>query len=344
MRIVLFGMSAVSYWLSASRRPDRNSDVGGACLKHCNPTARAVDYVAAVLPQIPEPYHCLAPVNSRRLTGLPVLHTSRATYAKGSFCLIADGIYAASPELCLLQIASSVSLHELVKVGSALCGTFRIDPMSPGGLSTRRPLTTRKRIAAYVKAQAGLNGVKAARRALPHVFERAASPPEVFLCMVLGLPRLYGGYGLDAGKVNHCMVPSKKAKALSGRSFLVPDLCWPETRLAIEYDSNSEHLSGTQAARDAKKRLALEHDGFRIITVTTSQLGCAADMRSVAEEVARHNGVPLRIRGKQFARKHGELYRAGWSLARYSRAKWLVDGSRKEKEAAEVVPDFDSRA
>ena len=162
--------------------------------------------------------------------------------------------------------------------------------------------------------------------------------------MVLGLPRLYGGYGLDAGKVNHCMVPSKKAKALSGRSFLVPDLCWPETRLAIEYDSNSEHLSGTQAARDAKKRLALEHDGFRIITVTTSQLGCAADMRSVAEEVARHNGVPLRIRGKQFARKHGELYRAGWSLARYSRAEWLVDGSRKEKEVAEVVPDFDSRA
>ncbi len=324
MRLVLFGVSALAYWLTASALPDRGNAAGGKCVARCAPASLALDHVSACFPQIPEPYHCLVPGACRPCGARAVTHISRRSYAKGSFYRIADGLYVSSPELCFVQVAQDASLPELVKVGSALCGTFRLDPAERGGLATRQRLTTQKRLAAFVRSNGGLKGVKMARRALPLLVEKAASPPEVFLRMVLGLPRRCGGYELVGSDVNQRMAVSKKARVMSDRGTLVPDLLWPDHRVAVEYDSNSEHLTSSQVARDAKKRLALAHDGFKVFTVTLQQLRDPRSMRHVAEEIAREIGRPLRIRGQQFPAKHAALYRTGWSLNRYCRDHWLA--------------------
>lgn len=324
MRLVLFGVSSLAYWLTAAAPPDRENAVSGKCIARCAPSSLILDHVSARFPQIPEPYHCLAPGACRSCGARAAVHISRRPYAKGSFYRIADGLYVSSPELCFVQVAQGASLHELVKVGSALCGTFRLAPTQGGGLSSRERLTTRKRLAAFVRSNAGLKGAKMARRALPLLVEKAASPPEIFLRMVLGLPRRCGGYELVGSDVNQRMTVSKKARAISDRGTLVPDLLWPDHRVAVEYDSDSEHLTSSQVARDAKKRLALAHDGFEVFTVTRQQLRDPHSMRHVAEEIAREIGHPLRIRGQQFPAKHAALYRTGWSLNRYCRDRWLA--------------------
>lgn len=326
MRIVLFGTSGFSYWLTVPQVPAWAHAVSGACLANCAPTSRSVEHVRANFPQLAEPFHCLVPESCRMPEGGAVRHVTRIAYGKGSFFRIADGVYVPSPELCFVQAASMVSLYELIKIGSVLCGGFYFDPAAIGGLSPREPLTTRRRLEAFVRKHAGLKGIKKARQALPLLAERAASPPEIFLRSVLGLPRVYGGYGLVGSVVNRRVNVSKKARSISGRQTLVPDLCWPDHRLAVEYDSNSEHLEAEQVTRDATKRLALAHDRFSVITVTTRQLASPISMRHVAEEIARRTGRPLRIRGEHFASKHAALYRAGWSLNGYCSSRWLSVG------------------
>ena len=68
-----------------------------------------------------------------------VTHVSIYPYREKPFVRIADGVYASCPELCFVQLALVLPLHELLKAGDALCGTFFIDPSSRNGLGSRTP-------------------------------------------------------------------------------------------------------------------------------------------------------------------------------------------------------------
>lgn len=318
MRAVLFGRSAVAHWLTADRPPDARRMDGG-CLERCNPSVRTVAHISMELPHIPEPYHCLVPGRYRRLSDKVVLHISQRRYAKGDFSHIAPGVFAACPELALAQLAPAVTLCELIAVASALCGTFCFRADAEGGLGHRSPLTSKRRIAAFVSKHAGLKGVKALRRALPHIVERAASPPEIFLLMVLGLPRLHGGYGLLGGRANRRMRLGRGARAIAGRETIVPDVHWLDEGVVLEYDSNAEHLTPAQVTRDSKKRLAYASRGLKVLTVTARQLYDAASMRHVAKELSRDLGRSLRIRGDSFGAKHAALYETAFCLNAYRR-------------------------
>ena len=138
---------------------------------------------------------------------------------------------------------------------------------------------------------------------------------------MLSIPHRYGGYALPGLEMNRRVRPSKKARKIAKRETLVPDLCHSESRLVIEYDSNAEHLTARQATLDATKRMALESDGLKVITVTTSQLASASAMRHVAQEAHARRGTRLRLRCKNFALRqkstlsaemvHGRLSRRG---------------------------------
>ena len=165
----------------------------------------------------------------------------------------------------------------------------------------------------------GLRGVSAARSALRFVVDGAASPPEAFLWSLLSIPHRYGGYAIPGLAMNRRM---KRGRRIAGRETLVPDISHSKSRLAIEYDSNSEHLDPCQISLDASKRLALEADGFKVISVTARQLASASAMKNVAEEAGKRVGRRLRIRGKGFKDAQRKLYRVGWSLRDYHRCEW----------------------
>lgn len=320
MRLVLHGLSALPVLLSSYAIDHQRGD--HKVLHDCFPDPAALAYLSHTLPQVKPPYWFLAPSWRAPREDYRVVSTAYA-YPAGSFYKVASGLYAAAPELCFVQLGKRVSRIELILYGSALCGTFVIDPAAHGGLGKRRPLTTSRRIAKFIAQNSHLTGIANARSALPYLVDNAASPPEIFLHMALSLPHFMGGFELPDCKTNHRIALNPRAHAIARRRTLVPDCCWPEKWLAVEYDSNAEHLTGPQVTQDATKRLALEAEGFRVMTVTTRQLVDRARMGSIAQEIARHLGIRLRIRSAKFPHRQVELFRRGWSLDRLFDPGWL---------------------
>lgn len=319
MRAFLYGISSFSHWLTVEGRPDASCVVGASALKSCEPHLQVVEYLGEAFPHIPQPYHVLVPAKAKSSVPAAVAHQSLFAYQGKPFIRIGNGVFASCPELCFVQLALSLPFHELVKAGNALCGGFFLDSASPSGLGKRAPVTSRRRIEAFIRRNAGLYGTKPARLALNSVVDNAASPPEAFLWSVLSLPQRYGGYGIPGLIMNRRITPSRRAQRIARRATLIPDVSHLETRLAIEYDSNSEHLTPAQITRDATKRMALEADRFKVISVTTRQLSSPHEMRSVADQASKHIGYRLQIRGKHFDEAHRRLYATGWSLASYLR-------------------------
>lgn len=314
MRIFLHGISSFSYWLTAQLNPRAGETVSAQALRDCEPTLKSLKHLSGCLPFVPRPYQVTTPSEERRVPANVVRHVCVKRPKGKAFCRVADGVYVSSPELCFIQLGCALSFHELVRAGSVLCGCFRIDPSENGKLRERSRLTTKRRMEAFVRANPGLPGIKNVRRALPWLVEGAASPPEVFLAMVLGMPFRFGGFQVEGLMANRRLVPTQKAQALARRATLVPDLLLPDTRLAIEYDSTAEHASSRQLSRDAQKRLALEADGYKVVTVTTRQLADRAALRGIAEQIYEHVGRRLRPQSQFFDARQAQLFQMGWSL------------------------------
>lgn len=306
MRIVFYGQSAFSYWLTASSCAPPEARVGMRFLKDCEPTPDAISYLEQMFPRIPQPYHVLVDKRTKKRLREAALHLCVYRPAARSFCRIAAGVLVSSPELCLVQLARAFNFAELLFAANILCGIF-YKSAHDGSLQKRSSLTSKRKIGTFLGNNPGIPGSEAVRRVLPYVTEGVASPPEAVIAMMLGLPFRLGGFQLDEFQMNCRITPSLKARAIAGRATLVPDVLFADARLALEYDSTAEHTSGNQLARDSKKRLALEADGYKVITVTAGQLRSAADMQLVAREVYRHLGRRFRPRSGSFDRRQREV-------------------------------------
>lgn len=322
MRAFLYGTSAFSFWLTFPRDVGTLSHVDRSALKDCAPTTQLVDHLVKTLPQLPRPYELLVPARTNWPIEDTRAHASTFALCGKPFLRIANGIFAASPELCFVQLARTMSSHELIRAGNALCGLFYLDPTRRGGLGSGHPLTTAHKLASFIERNAGLPGVKAARKALPFLCEKTASPPESFLSMLLELPHRLGGFNLSGFQANQRLASGRKTQTMTDRGSLVPDLLHRESKLAIEYDSNAEHLTSRQVSRDSTKRLALEAKGFKVITVTTKQLASPTAMRHVAEQAAQRRGRRLNPKSTSFDGNQQRLFDLGWNLNSYLSPLW----------------------
>lgn len=333
MRLALYGRTAFSLLMTADHL-DSTTAAPADILRGCAPNAASLAYAHQQLPQLPAPLHLQ--VDRWGESGVQpsfVVHRTSRFLPKGSFLHAASGLYVAAPELCLAQIALHSTCVETVFLGSILCGSFKIEPRAQGGLASRSPITSIAAIRRFIERNAGIDGIQTLRQCLPYLTEKAASPPEVFLRMTLTLPTHLGGFGLPNAHVNRRITPTRRAQKIAQRKTLVPDLSWPDLKLDIEYDSDSLHLTGRQAMLDATKRLALESDGHKVITVTPLQLGNITCMEDVAREVNRRAGRRTRIRGRHFSAKQRELFRLDWSLSSFFDPTWLA-GAKTEPPAS----------
>ena len=313
MRLALYGKTALSILMTLTSLPQDRADARGT-LRHCGPTDQAVRYALERWPHLGLPLHLLTDRWERTVGETVSLHSLRTALPSGSLVKIDNGIYAPTPELCLVQLARHCSDHELILYGGLLCGSFAIDPDA-------------------------VPGTKALRRCLPHITEGAASPPEVFLRMVLVLPHRLGGFNLTGATINRQVNLGKRAQNIAGRLFPVPDLCWPEHRLDVEYDADSVHLTSRQALLDATKRLALEAEGFKVVTVTSLQLGNSHHMTNIAREVGCRLGRTMRIRSTRFTASQQALFNLDWSLQTL-----FPSEGRKSRETAHHAKDVRTSA
>lgn len=327
MRLVFYGRSAFALMMSVPTLEKIQAPVND--IAHtCSPTAASLAYARRQFPQLPQHVHLLSnswrgPSDQQNFS----VHRTRCHMQDESLLKVGSGLYIASPELCLAQIARSASLQEIILLGSALCGSFQIEPDAPGGLVKRQPVSSIASLRKFADSNRGMKGVSLLRQCLDHLNENAASPPEIFLRMVLTLPGRLGGFGMTDAQTNHRLELSRRGQKLSGRKTLVPDLFWPDQKIAIEYDSDAFHLSGRQLMLDATKRLALEAEGCKVITVTSPQLGSPELMTDVAKEAFRSTGKRHRTRSERFPAAQRELFSLNWSLSSIFEPLWLQQRS-----------------
>ena len=333
MRLVLYGESGAAYWLCADLTCAKPRKDSSAVLEDDAPGKASCSYLLRQFPGLAQPVHCLSTRKTRGGGSFWKTHFTSYAYPPNSFWHIGSGLYVPSPELCFVQACTTTTDHRALKIGAALCGTFSVRPQSPAGLARREPLTTPGRIQKYIDRASCLHGAKKAARLARHIPQNAASPPEAFLCLVLALPGRWGGYHLPPPLMNKRLKSGRKSRAITQRKSLVPDLYWPQAKVALEFDSDAIHLSSAQATRDSTKRLALENSGHRTVTVTTNQLASRDRMSHIAQRIGQELGHISRNRSRDFSCQQNALFAEGWSLNWLFDPAWLANESAHEQRA-----------
>ena len=80
-----------------------------------------------------------------------------------------------------------------------------------------------------------------------------------------------GGCGIPHPQLNPRIDLPAHVQRLTGNSVLFPDLFWPDTNIAVEYDSDKWHTGSSRIANDARRRNILVHLGITEICITKRQ-------------------------------------------------------------------------
>lgn len=212
-----------------------------------------------------------------------------------------------------MQLASVLSVVELVEVGIELCATYAVDPREATGMRNRvNPLLSTTVLRRCAAKMAGSHGAKTARSALRYIADGSASPMETTLTMLLCLSRAQGGYGLPMPQLNRRVNTRSRGTATRGKvqvadTYRLCDLYWSDVKLGVEFDSSSHHTGESKISRDADRRSELGLVNVSIITVTGGQLFDSRAFDRVARLIAKTMGAPLRIRRNGWMTKRFEL-------------------------------------
>lgn len=246
-------------------------------------------------------------------------HIRSAPYPERSFYRLDEGVYVASPELCLMQLASKLSVCETVKLAMELCGAYAIDTLNPDPGFYRSPAhTSAKKLKSYADRL-----YRSGSRAKPTQFLRwvadgAASPRETALYMLLCMPPRFGGYGLAMPELNRRIDFSFADKLMSGKDHYDCDLYWESSKIAVEYDSALHHTLQEKQEADAIRRNMLEYKGVQVIVATRKQVNSPAQFDKLARQIASAVGKRLRIPEKKHIAARQELRKTllQWDIAR----------------------------
>lgn len=220
-----------------------------------------------------------------------------------SFVEAGGGFLLSTPEFCFLQMAGRLSFAKLVLLGYELCGTYALSENGPAQ-RTDAPLASALKLQAFSEGAAGARGRKMALLASRYVMDGSASPMESMLAMMLCLPYGRGGYGLPAPSLNHRVTIPKRERKRADRAYCECDLCWPEARLAVEYDSDLYHSSEARHDSDSKRRNTLAALDFTVITVSRGQIVDAGSFNRLANQLAKMLRKRLRYQDPAFTQAH----------------------------------------
>lgn len=213
-------------------------------------------------------------------------------FPPGSFVSDPRGFIAPAPELLALLLARDLTPGRYLMVASELCGFYSLgaagtqafaSPQLTAGemvTSCSRDLMASRQDA----AQRMPRGTRHALRLLPHAVERAASPAEAALALLLSLPSEMGGFGLPAPALNQAIVV--------GGSEYVCDLSWNNGSCLLEYQG-ATHKQRWRRVADRRKGNWLRADGRVLLEAGREELMSLEGMNQLAEALARALGVSL---------------------------------------------------
>lgn len=323
MDIVIGYESALAYWRSVGPGFLRDSKA------RRNATLRAQKVLAACeKPRLEggnrRPAGCRLPVqvlvgkDAMRTRTKSVTGSVWATLPERSIVDAGMGFLVSSPEFCFLQMATRLSLARLILLGFELCGTYAIVDDGPAQ-NRQESLTSVAKLRAFVQASPHASGRTKALRALRYCMDGSASPMETVLTMLLCLPYGLGGYGLVQPFLNYRVDVPSGMRRVADRGYCLADLCWPEAKLCVEYDSREYHVEPERQESDSRRRNTLVALGFTMIVVSRGQIADSGAFNRLAHQVAQQTGKRLRYKDPEFTRKHralrDELFEALYSSA-----------------------------
>ena len=215
--------------------------------------------------------------NCRRSSHFHEVRAWTSPLPDGSLYDLGTGAYVSSPAFMFLQTAATHSLVETIAFGNELCGSYAFDPFHDRGIKSRRPLTTISTLERYISQAAECHGYRQAKRAIPYLIEKSASPMESADEMLMCLPYSLGGYGLRKPVMNHPVELSESAAHIARRSICYADICWPDSLIDVEHHGLHDHANNNAFTSDRARVNGLVEMGFEVIELTFEQV---KDLRS----------------------------------------------------------------
>ncbi len=273
----------------------------------------AISQVEAICPslKIGRPVHVLAKDPALcRSSNKCVPHSCQAALAYGSLQRLGRSILVSSPPFAFAQLATcEKSLVELLQLGFELCGTYQTMRTGVESAYQVPPLTTVRALCYFIERNPSVYGAKRTRRVLRYIVDGSASPRETKLALILGLPMMYGGYGLGMPCMNYKVENDVAARGISGRGYLLCDLCWPEAKLDVEYQSREMHEGEISRIRDSRRANALASMGWTTVGITNSEFESLRAMDAIAETIGMYLGKRRRVRVSNYYGRKLELRR-----------------------------------
>lgn len=295
-----------------------DDDVPGDWGRPTNEELQAVDlhsYRLSVSPVRPLDILTCSP-KARLYTKTVCSHSFSAPLPAGSICRLGSDVCIVSPELLFLRMAPKLSFAQRIALGMELCGRYGVIPGDETGFVKRPPVTSVKKIEAYLGRCHGLYGVGPAREALPWVLDNSRSPMESVLAILLTIGRRRGGCHLPLPKLNYTVRPEGDQRRLVRQDHFDIDLAWPERMLAVEYNSDDYHEGDDKRRSDAGRDNGLEALGWTVVSVTSDQVMDDGKLTVLSRQIASllnwHDLTMSDAFVKRRAALRGELMRMSW--------------------------------
>ena len=309
---VLYGSSALQYWGTARCRNNARELLGTANTRRrsTRTAIKAASFKPCHTRETPLPPGCTTPLHvtatnkaARVHTALATSHLCTAPLPEKSLVRINNHFATSTPELAFCQMASTLTLSQLIMLGYELCGTYATRENGATTFDVAR-ITTADKLASHVSRFPRFRGRAKAQRAVHHILDNSASPRESQLAIMLTLPYRLGGYGFSHPQLNH---PISVASKATGKRLFVLDAYWPDIHLNLEYDSDRFHTAAEKIALDGARRAALESIGITSINVSNSQLRDSGAFNQLAKQLASIAGKRLCYEDPAFTKAHLQL-------------------------------------
>ena len=247
-----------------------------------------------------------------------VRHVNTAPLPRRAIIQAAPGLLVAAPELVFLQMASQLSEIDAMLLGFELCGTYSPDPHDARGFRRREPLTSVRRLRAFLGACSGQRGVKAARAVATYVLDGSASPMETAMAAMLTAPTRLGGMGFERPELNREVSTEKGIRKV--------DLLWSSLKFGLEYNGRLYHAGEQAHERDERRKNAILACGIELMTVYYRDIAEPLYFDQLVRDICRATHQRRRVRVRDFKFRQS-LLRAKVLPALQSHRYWMSDSS-----------------
>ena len=224
---------------------------------------------------------------------------------KGSIYQISDEIAVVSPGLCFLQLVSELDDLALARAGCDLTALYRRDATRNRDLIQLDDAAfTKQDLLDYLASVPDYRGAKHAMRIASWVLDRARSPREVSMAMLMNMPTKAGGYGFPDLKANQVIQLSDELQALARREHLECDILLPNGDM-LEYNSSTHHDTDEELEFDFEKIATLQTMQRTVIPVSTRQFNDFDKFDTIMRGVNSRLGIRRKAGDSVLARRRG---------------------------------------